>query len=245
MKGSKWFGILIVVALLLSSAIGSGVSNLAAAPGVDEQINQITVIYHEDGSMTRASVAGGSEEEGYILLGFKLYETATYRVNPKHSGQPANAVIGEIASAFEAWDDVTGGEQFNDTVSTTTKQGSRYDGQNTISWVNLRPGVVAQTTIWYQKVEGDYDRIVEFDICFNRLYRWGIDPDDEGEITINAFDIQNVATHEAGHVVGLGDLYESYNSYLTMYGYTSRGEVQKISLEEKDISGAQLIYGSL
>ena len=62
--------------------------------------------------------------------------------------------------------------------------------------------------------------------------------------TIAAFDIQNIGTHEAGHVVGLADLYENQYNELTMYGYSDIGETQKCSLETGDILGAQKLYGT-
>ena len=57
-----------------------------------------------------------------------------------------------------------------------------------------------------------------------------------------AFDIQNIATHEFGHPVGLDDLYDEIYSELTMYGYSSKGETKKCSLEEGDVLGAQSLY---
>jgi bacillopeptidase F (M6 metalloprotease family) len=56
--------------------------------------------------------------------------------------------------------------------------------------------------------------------------------------------VQNVATHEAGHVVGLDDLYDIGYSGLTMYGYVSYKETMKISLEAGDIAGAQSLWGA-
>jgi hypothetical protein len=52
-----------------------------------------------------------------------------------------------------------------------------------------------------------------------------------------------VATHEAGHVTGLDDLYDDVYSELTMYGYTHKGETIKISLGIGDMHGCQALYG--
>jgi len=72
--------------------------------------------------------------------------------------------------------------------------------------------------------------------------RWGVDPVKEDQDKIKAFDIQNIATHEFGHAIGLDDLYDSLYRELTMYGYSSKGETIKCSLEEGDIAGAQELY---
>jgi len=80
--------------------------------------------------------------------------------------------------------------------------------------------------------------IYEVDIVFNTFHKWGINPSKRDR----AFDIQNIATHEFGHPVGLDDLYDEIYSELTMYGYSSKGETKKRSLEEGDILGAQARY---
>ena len=98
----------------------------------------------------------------------------------------------------------------------------------------LRPGIVAVCYAWYYS---DTLEIVEFGIVFNKLYAWGI-----GVAT--AFDVQNVATHEAGHTLSLNDLYVAEASELTMYGYASMGETKKQSLGLGDINGVQYIYGA-
>ncbi len=106
------------------------------------------------------------------------------------------------------------------------------------------------TVIWYCDADDNGqpskgDEMVDCDIIFNALQKWGIDPDGEGtEYKLKkAFDVRNVATHEVGHVVGLDDLEEEIYSELTMYAYTLKGEVKKISLEEGDIAGCQYLYG--
>ena len=70
-------------------------------------------------------------------------------------------------------------------------------------------------------------------------FDWGIvtDPDDP------FMDVQNIATHELGHAVGLGDLYESPCTEVTMYGYSADGETEKQTLEPDDITGLQELYG--
>jgi hypothetical protein len=103
------------------------------------------------------------------------------------------------------------------------------------------PRVIAVTFIWYDP--NSYE-IVDWDMVMNTMQKWGIDPDGEGPQSLKrAFDVRNIVTHEAGHVVGLDDLYEDIYSELTMYGYSSKGETKKISLENVDIAGCQDRYG--
>jgi len=66
-----------------------------------------------------------------------------------------------------------------------------------------------------------------------------------GDATSNPglMDLQNIATHELGHGVGLADIYTSSCSAVTMYGYSNNGETEKRTLELPDITGLQKIYG--
>ena len=75
------------------------------------------------------------------------------------------------------------------------------------------------------------------DIIFNALLKWSSDP------IKKAYHVQNIATHEAGHVVGLDDLYDEVYSELTMYGYSKKGETKKVDLQEGDVLGTQDLYG--
>lgn len=110
-----------------------------------------------------------------------------------------------------------------------------------MSWVKFVPrNYIAIAVMWY---DPETMIIWEFDIVFNTFHKWGIDPIKEDNETINAMDIQNIATHEFGHPAGLDDLYDEIYSELTMYGYSSKSETKKCSLEDGDVAGAQFLYG--
>ncbi len=79
---------------------------------------------------------------------------------------------------------------------------------------------------------------MDYDISFETNYEWGnatIDP--------KMMDLQNIATHEIGHGIGLSDLYNSCTEE-TMYGFSSFGEIEKRTLNLGDITGLQKMYGS-
>lgn len=168
-----------------------------------------------------------------------------FTINP--SGAPLGAAA-EVAEAFDAWDAATGAELFFDTLTVATdKWWGMLDGRNNVSWQFIAgaPNAIAATWIWVDDNDNSGtlspgDEVLENDIVFNTYKKitWGIDPDGEGGVTISTFDVCNIATHEIGHVVGLDDLYASQYSELTMYGYGSKGETKKISLEAGDIAGA-------
>lgn len=189
--------------------------------------------------------------DAYALLGVwwnlsKYPQGVPYIVNPKTAGfygLTQKEVVGAIQRAFENWDETTSSELYNNNVSVSLTAGvssRRPDYRNVVTWRRLQKGVVAVTYIWYTNT----GEIADVDMVFNSYYRWGMDPDGEGseyQLT-NAFDIQDIATHEAGHATGLDDLYDERYWAMTMYGYASPGETYKVSLEPGDTAGAQALY---
>jgi len=102
-------------------------------------------------------------------------------------------------------------------------------------WRNIFPGSydVAINTTWYNPTT---DVAYESDILFNgEDYLWS----DNG--AANRYDVQNIATHEIGHSVGLDDLYGGGDTEKTMYGHASTGETTKSSLHSDDVNGARYV----
>lgn len=176
----------------------------------------------------------------YSGIHWRTGMTVTYSINTK--GAPAGA-FSAVKKAFETWDTAVTVELFNGNVAVASSKlaGNKYDGKNVISWGHLRPGIIAQTTIWYNPTAKE---IVEVGIVFNSLYRWGIDPNPGDSVKINGFDVQNIATHEAGHTLMLLDLYAPETNQLTMYGYGDYGQTYAQTLGAGDLSGVQFIYQS-
>jgi hypothetical protein len=94
-------------------------------------------------------------------------------------------------------------------------------------------GPIAQATTWsLLKI------IYLAKIDFNSDYTWST----SGQS--GSYDVQNIATHELGHWLQLNDLYGGSDSEKTMYGYASKGETKKRSLETDDKNGIKYIYGT-
>ena len=128
---------------------------------------------------------------------------------------------------------------FDNIVLTTdfNTLGIKLNERNTVSWGDLSEGVIGVTSLW--ALPGKPPRtIVEWDIVLNTGFTWGTEGVPE------VMDIQNITTHEVGHVVGLDDLYQDAYSKQTMYGYSDYGETTKRDLLAGDILGAQKLYGS-
>jgi len=200
--------------------------------------------------------------DGYELLNIhwnltKYPNGVPYVINPKFVKKfrlDETAVVNEMKLALEAWDlavdydDYTPPDIATYNVNLFDEPTVDYrarviwffpDGKNVITWRSLPFFVVAITIVWYNPANNE---VVEADMILNYRLPWGIDPDDEGSETIDAFDIQNIVTHEAGHWCGLDDIYDPTYEEMTMYGFTTIGETKKISLEPGDIAGVQVVY---
>ena len=144
-------------------------------------------------------------------------------------------ITGAISTSAETWDAKTNMELFDNTyiVDTTAKYG-RLDGKNVFVFGNNQPGIIAVTRTWYETSTGN---ILDSDVLFNLRFIWG-----DATVDYRKMDIQNIATHEIGHTIGLNDQYDDICSEVTMYGYSDYGETKKRSLEVPDINGLTALY---
>lgn len=94
--------------------------------------------------------------------------------------------------------------------------------------------MIAVTIIWHS---GATEAIIEFDMVFDTDFTWG-----NVAVDSNVMDLQNIATHELWHGVGLNDLYQSDAYRETMYGYAAEGETIKRDLYNGDQAGIKKLY---
>ncbi len=187
----------------------------------------------------------------YKLLGVQWKTLPVdYVINPTNPYGLSNEFIaGAISNSAETWDYSTSGELFSDIDYSTSGDSSnisffdydaRYgvqDFKNSIVFGDYpQQGVIGVTTIWFTR--GKNKQIVEFDILLDTDFYWG-----DATINPELMDLRNIVIHELGHGVGLGDVYTSSCSEVTMYGYSTEGETKKRTLEQPDIIGLQKMYG--
>ncbi len=169
----------------------------------------------------------------------KWLTTVNYSINISNSqGLSSDFIASAVKTAAETWDSAIGKELMNNNAPSfdpTTTYGVQ-DYKNSITFGNYPSnGVIAVTSVWYNTRT---KTIVEFDMMFDNDWTWG-----DASINPSVMDLQNIATHELGHAVGLADIYSATCSPLTMYGYSGYGETQKRTLESADIAGLQTLYG--
>ena len=192
---------------------------------------------------------GDKVSDYYELLGPKWFSIPVgYTIDTSFSPVDPAAGTNEIEAAFEAWDTATPAELFAKPVVSNQVTVDFYDLNNTVSWRVLAgyPKAIAVTALRYYDnddngVMSTGDEFAAFDVVLNLMQKWAIA--DEGGAKGKWFDIQNIATHEAGHVVGLGDVYDDAYKDLSMYGYGAPKETKKSTLETGDVLGAQQLYG--
>lgn len=205
-------------------------------------LEKITFIHYAKSSGRSKPVPDGTVDKYKLLLGgIKWTETMTYEVNTDGSELNENeeAVISTLNASLETWDTETSFELFDklSKLENDQKPGEN-DGHNIVVWEDLSviygANVIAVNYIWYNPATKE---IVESDVVFSTNFKWSLSGDSD------KMDLLNIATHEFGHN-GLNDLYMSPCTALTMYGYSSLGEIKKRDLGTGDVSGIQKLYGS-
>jgi len=238
---------LLIVVILIAVAL-SGIASASAAPAADKtngkNLVPVDVIHWQKGF---AKPSGGGGDKGPTCYAFLKYGktllkwdtlSVSYVINPSGSGLDPAFVESAIQSAAETWDNATSKELFNDEYAVDNLAvWGKADGKNVLTWGNYpQSGVIAVTRYW---IDTATKSIAEFDIEFDTDYPWG---DAAGNSSL--MDVQNIATHELGHGIGLSDVYKTPCGNVTMFGYSDTGDISKRTLEQPDITGLQMLYGS-
>jgi len=208
----------------------------------NEPVDKTIFIHYKDGSI----VGIGRVQKSptcYALEGVKWNSLPiNYVIGPN-----ALSIVGSLTGATKTWDDATSKSLFG---SYSTDLSARWE-TNTPDYKNSyvfgpysNNNVIAVTNVWYTRYG---KQIVDYDVLFNTYYNWKDCTTTicDTSTTSKDMDLQDIATHETGHGLGLGDVYNAGCSQVTMYGYATPGETQKRSLETADIKGIQRIYGKI
>jgi len=166
-----------------------------------------------------------------------------YRINPAGStgeGIPEATFIDYVRESYQTWEDDATSTIDYTYMGTTTNPWGENDGVNIFCWKEYDQGTLGVCRSYITYTTGDYDslRNTDSDILLNTLYDWSAAP----TCPSDKYDVQNVGTHESGHVGGLGDLYDGEDTEMTMYGYASKGETKRRDLAWGDIAGIFVLY---
>jgi hypothetical protein len=200
-----------------------------------EPVDKVTFIHYKTGKVKVIS----RSPTCYSLLGVKWSKIPiSYIINP--TGYDTDFVTKAISTATNQWDINTRAKLFSGYVidGFATFDDTAPDYKNEYVFGSYPDNnVIAVTSIWYTRVGR---QIVDYDTLFNTYYSWA---DCTTTDCTSKMDLQNIATHETGHGLGLGDVYQSACSAVTMYGYSWYGDTTKRDLAQADITGLQMLYG--
>ncbi len=159
------------------------------------------------------------------------------------------ALYGAVRKSFETWNAVECAYiEFVDDGITSCDCGNRgYNAsggnQNIVAWCeesfpfeDSHPDAVAITQVSFDEVTGE---MLDVDVLFNGA-RFDFAIIEDVDACENETDVQNTMTHEAGHMLGLGETPDIHEA--TMYPYTHDCEIEKRTLHEDDIEGVCTLY---
>lgn len=159
-----------------------------------------------------------------------------------------------IRSAFTTWSNVPGLNLIIQEMGTFSSSPSSSDRKNVVNWItsqwtslSFRPpnNALAVTLLSFDAGSGD---ITDADIYFNaQNYNWGIVG---GAGTGSLIDVQNIATHEVGHLLGIDhsseEFFESDAALAdaTMYYASGAGETERRDLADDDTKAIAALYSN-
>jgi len=178
----------------------------------------------------------------FLAKGAKWRQVEPYIVDPSNSEDLSSTFIStELASDIDKWESAANHNILGDEISgyVDGADTKTMDDKNEVLFGDIaEEGAIGVTIIWgYFRGNPATRELLEWDMVFDDVdFDWS-SSEESGKM-----DFENIATHELGHAVGMGDLYEDQCSEQTMYGYATNGETKKRTLEAGDIAGIQELY---
>ncbi|MBU1092009.1 matrixin family metalloprotease [Patescibacteria group bacterium] len=185
---------------------------------------------------------GDSQCYGFLSKGAKWKTVEPYIVDPTNTrGLDGTFIKDNMMSNIAKWESASGKNILGDEVAGIVDGADTVspDNKNEVYFADIdSQGAIGVTIIWGIFGGPPQGReLVEWDMIFDDVdFDWSM----VGEA--GKMDFENIATHELGHSVGMGDLYTDECSEQTMYGYADYGETKKGTLEAGDITGIQELY---
>lgn len=248
-------GVLIIAALTLSATAAVSAAPPDVARKGPPEMGKVVSVHYPRGLEAKGGIPGAPDNQGKQDKEWFKYggihwpgesPLVQYVVNLSGSGGDGT-FLGGITAAFQEWEDDAESSIDFDYLGPFVGTPSSYVGEgdtngfNEVGWVDLTdiyPRAIAVTTTWYNVATRE---IGEVDFAFNSDLPWAQAVLDDAT-TSGHYDVQNIATHEAGHWLMLLDMYNPPARSQTMYGYSAPEELTKRSLESGDLAGLRTIY---
>lgn len=242
-----------ILALALAGSVGAAPPDENPGNGPPD-LTRVVFVHYPKGAMAKGGIpgppgggggGGGGDKEGKLWYKYSGIHWDVPTVDYKVHVSIDAASVAIVDASFDTWE-ATGASIAFDNAGTFAGTGvpSAFIGSgvrnddNEVAWISfdthgLPSNAIGITSVLYYTLTGV---IVEVDMALNDDLPWS--PVGAG----GAYDVQNIVTHEAGHWVMLGDLYNRPATEQTMYGYGAKGETRKQTLESGDIAGILAVY---
>jgi len=171
-----------------------------------------------------------SDNGAYKLDRWKVVGALDYKVD--------SSLSSGVSAGFQTWASAAGLSVSS--TGSTSSPSVAADGTNNVFAAPLSGSTIAATYVWFDRRTR---QVTEFDMVFNSNFDWADLPGSGDCVSSSSFDIQDIATHEFGHVLGIGHTSPSgANNAQTMYPYGQAGELYKRSLANGDLAAANAKY---
>jgi Matrixin len=174
-----------------------------------------------------------SGAHAYTLLGYTWAQSPVpYYINPANMDLPTAVIEPAIRAGANAWSQQSGASFSFAFAGYSTQTTNTNDGINLIMFRNASSGsAIATTYTWFSGT-----RLIDADMVF---WDAGFQFFTGTSGCTNGFYIEDVATHEFGHALGLG---HSTVTSATMYPSISYCSQQSRTLDPDDIAAVLSIY---
>lgn len=178
-----------------------------------------------------------NSQTGYATP-FATTGTVAFQENTSTFPSDAGNVGNALSAAASTWDHGISGSPRLTVHMGGTATGPSQNGVSEIGWVRIVPkNVLAATWTWVDQS----NTIIEADLFFNTSWTWNVFSGCPTTAT-GEFDIQDIATHEMGHALGLSH-YSDTDAQATMYPSAPSDELRKRTLTQGDIDALQDALG--
>jgi len=184
-------------------------------------------------ALAAIATVASTNVDAYTVLGYTWAQSPVpYYINSANMDVPATAIEPAIRTGADAWRLQSGASFAFAFAGYSTQATNTNDGINLVMFRNASSGsALATTYTWFSGT-----RMIDADIVF---WDAGFQFFTGSSGCSAGFYIEDVATHEFGHALGLG---HSTSAAATMYPSISTCSQQSRSLDADDIAGVLALY---